>query len=85
MLVLSRKTNERLILVNGNETIEIVVTKNTCGRVSLGIVAPSHVKVMRPEIMKGKSDGIVESSVPAAGLRTSPRAATPLRAYVPQP
>ena len=47
MLVLTRKTNESII-IDGN--IRITVTSCGDGRVKLGIGAPSHIKVDRAEI-----------------------------------
>ncbi len=47
MLVLSRKVGEMLLVGEG---IQIVVTKVTGTRVSLGIVAPDDVRIVRAEI-----------------------------------
>ncbi|AMV31479.1 hypothetical protein VN12_05130 [Pirellula sp. SH-Sr6A] len=47
MLVLSRKVGERLV-IDGNITVEIVKIQGN--RISLGIVAPSNVKVLRGEL-----------------------------------
>lgn len=47
MLVLSRKVGERLV-IDGNITVEIVKIQGN--RISLGIVAPSSVKVLRGEL-----------------------------------
>jgi carbon storage regulator len=47
MLVLSRKVGEAILLSGG---IEVLVTKIEGGRVSLGITAPSDVRVVRSEL-----------------------------------
>lgn len=53
MLVLSRKTNERIRIGNG---VEIVVTAIRGNRVRIGVVAPSSVRVMRGEVPEDKPD-----------------------------
>lgn len=47
MLVLSRKVGEKLLL-DGNITVEVVKIQGN--RISLGIVAPSNVKILRGEL-----------------------------------
>jgi carbon storage regulator len=47
MLVLTRKAGERLIL---GDSIVVTVVRIDKGKVRLGIEAPSHVRVIRPEI-----------------------------------
>jgi carbon storage regulator len=47
MLVLSRKIGDTLVL-DGNITVQVVKIQGN--RVSLGIVAPSDVKVLRGEL-----------------------------------
>ncbi len=49
MLILSRKTNERIMI---GEAIEISVVEIRGDQVKLGIVAPGHVKVYRREIFE---------------------------------
>lgn len=46
MLVLSRRISESLLI---GDQIEIVVLESGKNRVRLGIAAPRHVVVMRPE------------------------------------
>jgi carbon storage regulator len=53
MLVLSRKVGEKLV-VDGNITIEVV--KIQCNRISLAIVAPSDVKILRGELNQPKAN-----------------------------
>jgi len=47
MLVLTRKTNETVILTVGDITIEVVVTRIDSGRVQLGFIAPQSVNILR--------------------------------------
>ena len=47
MLVLSRKVGDQLV-IDGNITVEVVKIQGN--RISLGIVAPSNVKVLRGEL-----------------------------------
>ena len=52
MLVLSRKVGDKLV-IDGNITVEVV--KISGNRISLGIVAPSNVKILRGELNQPKS------------------------------
>lgn len=47
MLVLSRKVGEKLV-IDGNITVEVVRVQGN--RITLGIVAPADVKVLRGEL-----------------------------------
>ena len=47
MLVLTRKTNETVILTVGDIVIEVVVTRIDAGRVQLGFNAPAAVAILR--------------------------------------
>lgn len=47
MLVLSRKVGEKLI-IDGNITVEVVRIQGN--RITLGLVAPSNVKILRSEL-----------------------------------
>ncbi len=51
MLVLSRKVGEKLV-IDGNITVEVVKIQGN--RISLGIVAPSNVKILRDELKHPK-------------------------------
>lgn len=51
MLVLTRKTDERIVI--GNITVTVVAVKK--GRVRLGVEAPRDLVVMREEIANRKS------------------------------
>ena len=53
MLVLSRKAGEKLV-IDGNITVEVVKIQGN--RISLGIVAPSNVKILRGELNQPKAD-----------------------------
>ena len=47
MLVLSRKVGEKLV-IDGKITVEVVRIQGN--RISLGIIAPSNVKILRGEL-----------------------------------
>ena len=49
MLVLSRKVGDKLV-IDGNITVEVVKIQGN--RISLGIVAPSDVKILRGELIE---------------------------------
>jgi carbon storage regulator len=52
MLVLSRKVGDKLV-IDGNITVEVV--KISANRISLGIVAPSNVKILRGELTEPRA------------------------------
>ena len=52
MLVLSRKVGEQLV-IDGNITVEVVRIRGN--RITLGIVAPSDVKILRGELNQPKA------------------------------
>ncbi|MFN7889531.1 MAG: carbon storage regulator [Pirellula sp.] len=61
MLVLSRKVGDKLV-IDGNITVEVV--KISGNRISLGIVAPSNVKILRGELTEQQAKAqIVELDV----------------------
>ncbi|MFK7736779.1 MAG: carbon storage regulator, partial [Pirellulaceae bacterium] len=47
MLVLSRKVGEKLV-IDGNITVEVVKIQGN--RITLGLVAPADVKILRGEL-----------------------------------
>ena len=47
MLVLSRKVGEKLV-IDGNITVEVVRIQGN--RITLGLVAPANVKILRGEL-----------------------------------
>jgi carbon storage regulator len=53
MLVLSRKVGEKLV-IDGNITVEVVRIQGN--RITLGIVAPQDVKVLRGELDQKQSN-----------------------------
>ena len=52
MLVLSRKVGEKLV-IDGNITVEVVKVQGN--RITIGIQAPSDVKVLRGELKQPKA------------------------------
>jgi carbon storage regulator CsrA len=61
MLSLTRKTGEQ-IQIHSDITITVVQIAN--GRVSIGIEAPRHIRVMRGELAEQMDEG---PAIPAAG------------------
>ena len=53
MLVLSRKVGDKLV-IDGNITVEVVRIQGN--RISLGIVAPLDVKILRGELNQPKAN-----------------------------
>ena len=49
MLVLSRKTNERIVIGDGVELVVVAVQGN---RVRLGVTAPSDTRISRSELLR---------------------------------
>ncbi|MCU0710316.1 MAG: carbon storage regulator [Pirellula sp.] len=61
MLVLGRKVGEKLV-IDGNITVEVVKIQGN--RISLGIVAPSNIKILRSELTEPQVNAqIVEVAV----------------------
>lgn len=52
MLILTRKTDQAIIIGEGSQAITVRVMKNDRGQVRLGIDAPKEVPVHREEIYK---------------------------------
>ena len=70
MLVLSRKVGEQIVIGNN---ITVVVNKVAGNRISLGIEAPAHVRIVRGELKEAISafdDDHTSDSVPRVGLPT---------------
>jgi carbon storage regulator len=65
MLVLSRKVGDKLV-IDGNITVEVVKIQGN--RISLGIVAPSNVKILRGELSQPKVDAQTSEIVVEDGL-----------------
>jgi carbon storage regulator CsrA len=65
MLVLSRKVGDKLV-IDGNITVELVKIQGN--RISLGIVAPSNVKIRRGELTEQQAKAQIVELVVEDGL-----------------
>jgi carbon storage regulator CsrA len=65
MLVLSRKVGDKLV-IEGNITVEVIKIQGN--RISLGIVAPSNVKILRGELAEPQTKAQVVELVVEDGL-----------------
>ena len=65
MLVLSRKVGDKLV-IDGNITVEVVKIQGN--RISLGIVAPSNVKILRSELTQPEAKAQIVELVVEDGL-----------------
>jgi len=65
MLVLSRKVGDKLV-IDGNITVEVVKIQGN--RISLGIVAPSNVKILRGELTEQQAKAQIVELVVEDGL-----------------
>jgi carbon storage regulator len=65
MLVLSRKVGEKLV-IDGNITVEVLKIQGN--RISLGIVAPSNVKILRGELSEQQATEQIVELVVEDGL-----------------
>ena len=65
MLVLSRKVGDKLV-IDGNITVEVV--KIQSNRISLGIVAPSNIKILRGELTELQAKAQIVELVVEDGL-----------------
>jgi len=63
MLVLSRKVGEKLV-IDGNITVEVVRIQGN--RITLGVVAPPEIKVLRGELNPKQSEAKADPTKPAA-------------------
>lgn len=64
MLVLSRKTGERLVL--GNDIV-VTVVEVKGNRVRLGIQAPKHINVVRGELAEAWNDAAIIHDIDLIG------------------
>ncbi|HCC01428.1 MAG TPA: carbon storage regulator [Ruminococcaceae bacterium] len=72
MLILSRKSNESLLIESANGTIEIVVTEITPGQVRLGIQAPKSCRILRKELAQTmQHNRQAASKISSADLRSA--------------
>ena len=65
MLVLSRKVGDKLV-IDGNITVEVVKIQGN--RISLGIVAPSDIKILRGELTQPQAKAQIVELVVEDGL-----------------
>jgi carbon storage regulator CsrA len=65
MLVLSRKVGDKLV-IDGDITVEVVKIQGN--RISLGIVAPSNVKILRGELTQPQAKAQIVELVVEDGL-----------------
>lgn len=65
MLVLSRKVGDKVV-IDGNITVEVVKIEGN--RITLGIVAPRGVKILRGELNPPKAEAQVVELVVEDGL-----------------
>jgi carbon storage regulator len=81
MLVLSRKVGEKLVI---GDNITVVVSRVAGNRVTLGVEAPSEVRIVRGEL-KHESDVAASEATPTArGAGSFHREADTLAGSVPQ-
>ncbi len=66
MLVLSRKVGEKLV-IDGNVTVEVVKIQGN--RITLGIVAPENVKILREELTRQSSTASAKDAASEPTLR----------------
>lgn len=83
MLVLSRKAGEQLV-IGDNIVIEVVRVKGN--RVTLGVVAPQDVKILRAELAtRGKANGITQSVQPSGNRESVEKSVMPSDSPMDQP
>ena len=86
MLVLTRKTNEEIVI--GND-IRITIVEVAPGRVKLGISAPRHVRVDRAEIHEKKlgeqEAAVQQADVPVVVNRVADMLPPPVVEAMPLP
>ena len=61
MLVITRKTNESILIEADGKSIEIVVLETTRDRVKLGVDAPREVKIVRSELLMAQNSNVEAS------------------------
>lgn len=67
MLVLSRKVGEKLV-IDGNITVEVVRIQGN--RITLGLVAPEDIKILRGELIQNQFEFETEEQDVEDGLLT---------------
>ncbi len=68
MLVLSRKVGEKLV-IDGNITVEVVKIQGN--RITLGLVAPANIKILRGELTEKQPKASTTELVVEDGLLTA--------------
>ena len=61
MLVITRKTDESVIVETCDGKIEIIVLETSKEKVKLGVKAPREVKIIRNELLIAKSSNVEAS------------------------
>jgi carbon storage regulator len=56
MLVISRKTNESVLLTLNGVEMEVIIISADKNRVRLGLQAPAECKILRKELVHGKTN-----------------------------
>jgi carbon storage regulator CsrA len=83
MLVLSRKAGEQLV-IGDDIVIEVVRVKGN--RVTLGVVAPQDVKILRAELApRGKANGITQGVQTSDNRETVEKSVMPSESPMDQP
>lgn len=62
MLVISRKTNESIII---NDDIEITIIDASKDKVKIGINAPQNVKIKRQEVLITEQSNVLAAQAPS--------------------
>jgi carbon storage regulator len=61
MLIVTRKTDESIVIETGHETLEIKVLETAKDRVKIGVDAPREVKIIRNELLIAESSNVEAS------------------------
>jgi carbon storage regulator len=74
MLILSRKVGEKIIIGDG---ITVVVQRVSGDRVTLGLEAPSNVRILRSELQPFEAEMAKEPALALAAASSAPISHTP--------
>jgi carbon storage regulator len=61
MLVITRRTDESVIVESGGQTIEVVVLETGKDKVKLGVKASREVKIIRSELLMAQTSNVEAS------------------------
>lgn len=75
MLVLSRKTGERIAI---GDAVVVTVLRLSGGRVRLGITAPADISVLRTEVVSEETTGVRRKELSCA-RKAEPRSTCKVR------